>query len=373
MMKVNYLNLIEQWKEEKKYLLPVVKKAMGSGLYVGSHAKDVNKFENNVKKLCKTKYAVALNSGTDALTLALHALGIKKGDEVITPSNSYIASTGAIVHLGAVPVFADVLLDQNIDPKKIEEVITKKTKAIMPVHLTGRSCDMDKIMKISKKYKIPVVEDCAQAFGTKFKNKHCGSFGIVGCFSTHPLKNLNGMGDGGFIVTDNLKIAKYIGKIRNHGLKTRDEVECFGRVSRMDNIQAVILNFRLKRIKSIIKKRRYNAYYYYKKLDKRYVFFSPEKKNEYNTYHSFIIQAPKRNELKRFLKSKNITTYIHYPIPIHKQKAYENLFHKPSSLPITELQSKQILSLPVHHNLTKKQLKYVVNTINYFYNNEKII
>jgi len=369
-MKVNYLNLVNQWKEEEKYLIPILKRVMSSGQYVGVKAREINKFENNVRKICRTKYAVALNSGTDALTFAMHSIGVKRGDEVITPSNSYVASTGSIIHLGAKPVFVDVLPDQNIDPKKIEEAITDKTKAIMPVHLTGRSCEMDSIMKISKKYKIPVVEDCAQAFGTKFNNKPCGSFGIAGCFSTHPLKNLNGMGDGGFIVTNNSKIAKYIGKIRNHGLKSRDELEYFGFVSRMDNIQAAILNFRLGRIKNLIKKRRYNARYFCKKLNKKYIFIPPEKTKEFNTYHTFVIQAPKRDKLKKFLKSKNILTYIHYPIPIHKQKAYKKMNFKTSSLPITELQSKQILSIPVHHNLTKQQLKYIVNAINNFYKYE---
>ena len=150
-MKIKYLNFVEQWKEEKKKILPILSKVMGTGQYVGVKAKEIEKFENNVKKICGTKHAVALNSGTDALTLGMHSLGIGRGDEVITPPNSYIASTGSIVHLGARPIFADVLPDQNIDPKKIEEKITKKTKAIMTVHLTGRSCKMDEIMKIAKK------------------------------------------------------------------------------------------------------------------------------------------------------------------------------------------------------------------------------
>ena len=366
-MKVNYLNFISQWQEEKKFLIPIIKKVMSSGQYVGVKAGEITKFENKVKKMCGVKHAVALNSGTDALILAMHSMGIKRGDEVITPANSYVASTGAIIHLGAIPVFADVLPDQNIDPKKIEAAITNKTKAIMPVHLTGRSCSMDEIMKISKSHNIPVVEDCAQAFGSKFKNKPCGSFGLIGCFSTHPLKNLSGVGDGGFIVTNNSKIAKYISQIRNHGLKSRDELEYFGFVSRMDNIQAAILNFRLTKIKKIINKRRYNATYFYRKLNKKYIFSPPEKKHEFNTYHTFVIQVPNRDKLKKFLKSRNILTYIHYPIPIHKQKAYRKKNFKTLPLSVTELQSKQILSIPVHHNLTNKQLKYIVDTVNSFY------
>ena len=366
-MKIKYLNFVEQWKEEKKKILPILSKVMGTGQYVGVKAKEIEKFENNVKKICGTKHAVALNSGTDALTLGMHSLGIGRGDEVITPPNSYIASTGSIVHLGARPIFADVLPDQNIDPKKIEEKITKKTKAIMTVHLTGRSCKMDEIMKIARRYKLLVIEDCAQAFGSKYKNKFCGSWGDIGCFSTHPLKNLNGMGDGGFIVTNNSKAATYIGKLRNHGLKNRDEMEYFGYVSRMDNIQAAILNFRIGRISEIIKKRRVNANYYIKKLDKRYVFFPPEKKYEFNTYHTFVIQVAQRDKLKKYLQKKNIQTYIHYPIPIHKQKPVKKRGFVENSFPVTELQSKQILSLPIHHNLKKKELDYIIKNINNFF------
>ena len=164
------------------------------------------KFEKKISKLCKTKYCVALNSGTDALTLGLHLLGVRRGDEVITPPNSFIASTAVILHLGAKPIFVDVKDDQNINEKEIEKKITKKTKAIMPVHLTGRMCSMDKIMNISKKYRIPVIEDGAQSILSKYKGKMSGSWGDIGCFSTHPLKNLNASGDGGFITTNNKKI-----------------------------------------------------------------------------------------------------------------------------------------------------------------------
>ena len=366
-MKVKYLNFIEQWREEKRQLLPVLLNVLDSGQYVGVRGKEITRFEKRVSKECKMKYAVALNSGTDSLTFALHNVGVKRGDEVITPANSYVASTGSIVHLGAKPVFADVLPDQNIDPKEIQKKITKKTKAIMPVHLTGRPCQMDEIIKISKKYNIAVVEDCAQAYGSKYKNKPCGSWGDIGCFSTHPLKNLNGMGDGGFIVTNNFRVAERIRKARNHGLKNRDEMEFFGFVSRMDNIQAAILNFRLGRISKIIKKRRANASYYMKKLNKKYIFFPPEKKYEFNTYHTFIIQVPQRDKLKKYLTKKNISTYIHYPIPIHKQKPVLRMNLGKQNLPVTELQSKQILSLPINHNLKKSHLDYVVNSINNFF------
>jgi len=366
-MKVKYLNLSEQWREEKAKLLPIISRSLDTGHFVGVKGEEIIKFEKKVSKLLKVKHVISVNSGTDALTLSLYALGIKRGDEIITVANSYLATTGAIVHLGAKPVFVDVLPDQNIDPKKISNKITKKTKAILPVHLTGRSCKMDEIKKISNKFKIPIIEDCAQSFGSKYKNKFCGTWGEAGCFSSHPLKNLSGIGDGGFVVTNNNKIAKFIYQTRNHGLKNRDEMDNFGYNSRMDNVQAAVLNFRLTRLNFIIKKRRENAKFYFKNLNKKNIFFPKENKNEFNTYHTFVIQANKRNFLKKYLRKHNITTYIHYPIPIHKQKPVRKLKLDIRNLKNTDIQSKKILSLPVHHNLKKSQLKYIVKKINAFY------
>lgn len=365
-MKVDYLNFKSQWHSEKKKLLRIIDGVFSSGEYVGVNCKHVLKFEKNISKYLKIRHTVSLNSGTDALTLALHAVGIKKGDEVITPSNSFIASTGSIAHLGATPIFADVLPDQNIDPNKIKKLITNKTKAIMVVHLTGRSCNMKSIMQIAKKYKLKVIEDCAQAFGTKYQDKYCGTYGSVGCFSTHPLKNFNAMGDGGFVVTNDLKIYKNISKLRNHGLKTRDRADSVGYNSRLDNVQAAILNFRLKTIKNLFKKRRENANFYIRHLNKKYIFCPPEKKLEFNTYHLFVIQVANRDKLQKYLLKKGIVTYVHYPVPIHQQKMFKNKLPK-VFLPVTESQSKKILSLPIHDGLTTKQLTYVVKAINDFY------
>ena len=225
-MKIPFVNIIKQYKSERKKLLSVIDKTLSSGNWIGGD--EVEKFEKNISTICKTKYCVSLNSGTDALTLGLHLLGVRKGDEVITPANSFIASTAVIVHLGAKPVFVDVKDDQNIDENKIEKKITNKTKAIMPVHLTGRLCAMDKIMKISKKYKIPVIEDGAQSILSKHKNKMSGAWGTVGCFSTHPLKNLNASGDGGFLTTGNKKIYDQIRNLRSHGMEDdRNNVKNF--------------------------------------------------------------------------------------------------------------------------------------------------
>ena len=362
-MRVNYLNFTHQWKEERKKLLPIITNILESGDYVGVKAREVVKFEKRLKNFFSS-YPVTVNSGTDALTLGMFGIGIKKGDEVITTSNSYIASTATIIHLGAKPIFVDVLPDQNIDPKEIEKAITKKTKAIMVVHLTGRSCNMRMIMKIAKKFNLKVIEDCAQAFGSRFDKKLCGTFGDVGCFSTHPLKNFNGMGDGGFVIAKSKKVQSYISKLRNHGLRSRDEADHFGYNSRLDNLQAGILNFRLNTLKGIIKKRRAIAKFYRNNLDKRFIFCPPEKKLEFNTYHLFVIQVPERDKLKRYLKNKNIDSFIHYPRPIHLQNMFKKVKIK---LKNTEDQSKRILSIPTHHNLSKKQIKYVVETINDYY------
>jgi len=366
-MIVKYLNFSKQWKEERKFLLPLMDRVFLKGHYVGTKAEEIHKFERNICDTLKSNYCISLNSGTDALTLALYCAGIKKKDEVITTANSYIATVGSIVHLGAKPVFADVLPDQNIDPLKIEKLITKKTKVILVVHLTGRCAKMSEIMKIANKYKIKVIEDCAQSFKSKYQNVFAGTFGLAGCFSTHPLKNLNAMGDGGFVVTNSKKIAERIRLLRNHGLKTRDLNEEFGYNSRLDNIQAAILNYRLKKTEKLISKRRQIAKIYQKKLNKKFVFIPGENKNEFNTYHTFVIQVERRDSLIKYLKKKGISTYIHYPIPIHKQKMFKNSSHK---LPITEMQSKKIISLPIHQHLTTKEINYTINEINNFFSNE---
>jgi len=299
--------------------------------------------------------------------LGLHLIGVKKGDEVITTPNSFIASTAVIVHLGAIPVFVDVLPDQNMNPDLLESVITKKTKAIMPVHLTGRIAEMSKIINIGKKYNIPIIEDAAQSIGSLYKNKAAGSFGIVGCFSAHPLKNLNAIGDAGFLTTDNHKIYKKIIDLRNHGMTNRNKVNQFGHVSRMDNLQAEVLNYRLKKLNKVIKRRRNNVELYKKYLNLKNIFIPDEKEYEFNTYHTFVIQVNKRDQLKKFLQKKGIGTAIHYPIPIHLQPAARFLGYKKNSFEEVERQAKRILTLPINQYLEKKDIQRITDEINYFY------
>jgi len=362
-MKIPYVNLSYQSSKIKNELVSIFKKVLKDGEYVGG--KEVEKFEKNISKFCKSKYAVALNSGTDALTLALHVCGIRRGDEVITTPNSFIASTAVIVHLGAKPIFVDVLPDQNIDPDKIEKAITKKTKCIMPVHLTGRVADMLKIVKIAKKYNLKIIEDSAQSIGSKLNNIYSGTFGDIGCFSAHPLKNLNAIGDAGYLVTNNFKYYKKIKDLSNHGMTNRNKVKNFGYVSRMDNLQAAILKFKLSFLNKVILQRRKNFQIYKNNLSNK-IFFPLEKRNEYNSYHTFVIQVNKRDGLKKYLSRKGVDTSIHYPIPIHMQPAAKKLGYKKGDFPIAESQSKKIITLPIHQDLKEKEIIKICEFVNKF-------
>ncbi len=366
--KISYVNLGLQFSSEKKFLLPKLDKLLSSGKYILSE--EVDKFESNVTKYHDLKYCISVNSGTDALILSLLALNIGPGDEVITQANSYIASAASINAVGAKPIFVDVLKDQTMDPNSLTQKITGKTKAIMPVHLTGRVCDMDNIMRIARKNKIKVIEDSAQSIGASFKNKKSGTFGDCSAFSTHPLKNLNACGDGGFVVTNNKKISDFIRLKRNHGHFNRDKINFWGTVSRLDSIQAVILNFRFKNLENVIRKRLENAKYYKKNLNSSKIFSPNIREKSRDTYHLFVIQTEKRDELKEFLNQNNIETKIHYPIPIHKQTFFKKQFGK-IKLKETEVQSRKILSLPINQFLEKREIKKICDCINYFFKNNQ--
>ena len=363
-MTVPYIDLSAQWQDEKKDLLPIIESVMSSGQFVGGEA--VEHFEHKAAELCETQYCVALNSGTDALVLGLLALGICPGDEVITPPNSFIASTAAIIHLRAKPVFVDVQPDQNIDPNKIEKAITSKTKAIMPVHLTGRIANMSAILKIAEAHNIPVIEDAAQSFGSQYAGQPSGSLGKIGCFSAHPLKNLNACGDAGFITTDDENVAKCVRQYRNHGLADRNTVEKFGGVSRMDTLQAAILTYRLSRLAQMIERRRNNVEQYKSLLNFDQVFIPEEHEKEFNTYHTFVIQCEKRDELQEHLIERGIETAIHYPVPIHLQPAALSLGARKGDFPVTENQSERILSLPIHQYLSEDTIFEISKCINEF-------
>ncbi len=363
---ISFVNLSQQYQHEKKEILPIIEKALKSGNYINGSI--IGRLEKKIEKYLNVKHCVCLNSGTDALVMALNAIGVRKNDEVITVSNSFIASVGSIVHLGAIPVFVDIDEALNIDTSEIEKKISSKTKAIMPVHLSGKICNMENLLKIAKKYKIKVIEDAAQSFGSKYKNKFSGAFGDIGCFSAHPLKNFNAMGDAGFITTNSSNYAKKIRMLRNHGLETRDNSRYFGFVSRMDNIQGEILNYRLKNINGIIKKRRMIAQIYFSQLSGiKKIKLPKEEVYNFNTYHTFVIRCLKRKSLIRFLSSKGIETKIHYPIPIHKQSISKKYGFNKIKLKKTEKFANEILSLPINQYLKFSEIKYICKQINYFY------
>jgi dTDP-4-amino-4,6-dideoxygalactose transaminase len=363
-MKVEFTHFKKEFKNLKPYLIRSLIRVGNSGEYV--FGKELEKFEQNVKKFLNAKYVLGVGNWTEGMIILCKAMGLKKNDEIITVSNSFIATCGAIAYAGCKPVLVDIGDDLNINEKLIEKKINLKTKAIMPVHLSGIPANLDKISKIAKKNKIFLIEDAAHAFGAKYKNKHVGTIGDVGIFSLHPRKNFHVFGDGGLMVTNNKALYKKMLLLRNHGLKNRDNSIIWGTNSRLDNLQASFGNIMMSRINGWNKLQLSIANYYSKHL-KNFVkvpIYNTKISNP--TFHQYIIRTSYRDKLKKFLKNKGIETAIHYPIPIHKQKAFINTFGK-ISLKKTEIYSKEILSLPMHHSLNKLQLKYVVKMIKLFF------
>lgn len=364
MKKVPYINLKVQHADLKDELLSAFGRTLDNADFI--LGKEVGAFESAISKYCGTKYAIGVNSGTDALFLSLKAYGIGPGDEVITASNSFLASASVIVAVGAKPVFADIRADLNIDPAEIEKMITKKTKAIIPIHLTGKPADMDPINKLGRQYGIKVIEDSAQAIGAKYFSKMTGNLGDAGCFSTHPLKNLNACGDGGFVTTNDKELYKKILQLRNIGLKNRNESDIWGYNSRLDSIQAAILLIKLKYLNGWTKQRIVNAKHYISGL-KDIVKVPEIKNNERSVFHTFIIQVDQRDQLQKYLGENGIETRIHYPIPIHLQKAARSCGYKKGDYPVTERSAVRILSLPIYQGLSNTDLSYVVEKIRKFY------
>jgi dTDP-4-amino-4,6-dideoxygalactose transaminase len=312
---------------------------------------------------------VALNSGTDALMIGLWALGIGRGDEVITPPISFVASTGSIVHVGAKPVYADVRADQNIDPDDIERRITPRTRAIMPVHWTGRVADMKPIMDIAARHNIAVIEDAAQSMAARYHGKHGGTFGKVGAFSAHPLKNLNALGDGGFMLTDDDEIARKARLYRAHGLQSRDDCVMYGVNSRLDVLNAEVLKYRLGRLDGVVALRRRNAALYRQLIKAGPVFIPENKAYEENSYVMFIIQAERRDALKAHLMAHGIESLVYYGTALHLHKAAASLGYQRGDFPVAEAQADMVLALPHHQHLTEDQVAYVADTVNRFYGN----
>jgi dTDP-4-amino-4,6-dideoxygalactose transaminase len=364
-MEVKYLDLPQQFDD------PELIRAV-AGLFKTCQfilGPEVTSFEEKFAELCGTRFALGVNSGTDALFLALKVLGVGPGHEVITVANSFIATAGAIVAAGARPVFVDVGPDYNINPDLIEAALTSRTKAILPVHLTGNPADLPKILDLAGKHQLFVVEDAAQAIGAAINGQHVGSFGHLGCFSLHPLKNLNAAGDGGMMTTNQKESYHRLKEMRNHGLKNRHEIESFGYNSRLDTFQALVAAHRLKRLDEITATRIQNASLYDELLSslKDEVIIPPRRPNFTQVFHTYVIQVRERDNLSRHLAARGIETKVHYPIPIHLQAPCRQMGYSPGDLPETEKQAAHILSLPIHQHLTREQLGYVAHTIKDFY------
>lgn len=329
--------------------------------------KEDEKFEAAFAEYCESKYCVGTGNGLDSLMLALKALGISSGDEVIVPSNTYIATALAVTYVGAKPVFVEPdIRTFDVDPKRIEEAITSKTKAIMPVHLYGQPCDMDPIVGIAKKHNLYVVEDCAQAHGATYKGKKIGSFGVAAGFSFYPGKNLGALGDAGATVTNSKELADKVRALGNYGSDYKYHHIYQGNNSRLDEMQAAFLAAKLPVLDKVNENRRATAKKYLEGIKNKEVVlpYVPEYANP--VWHIFGIRCKRRKELEEFLNSKGIGTNKHYPIPMHLQECYKDLGLKKGDFPIAEEISETELSIPMYYGMTDEEVQYVIDAINAF-------
>lgn len=361
---VHFVNYPLQYNLLKKEIDAAISKVLTQGDLI--LREDVELFENHLSRIIGAKYVVAVNSGTDALIFALLANGVGKGDEVITVSHTFFATIEAIVHTGATPVLIDVSDDFLMDVSQLERAITKKTKAILPVHLNGRVCQMDTIMSIARKRNLLVIEDAAQALGATFKDKGAGSFGSAGTFSFYPAKLLGSAGDGGAVATNSKRVAEKISLLRNHGQKTRTNIVSYGFTSRLHNIQAAILNAKVPHLKSWTTRRRRIARMYHKGLsDVAPIVLPPyDGGGRYDVFQNYVLRARKRDKLFDYLKKRGVETLIKDPVPLHHHKAIGlSRFH----LPVSERLAKEVISLPMYPELTDKDINYVIRAVREFY------
>ena len=349
-----FIDLKAQYSNIKEEVLRCINDILESSHYI--LGENVKKFEDDIKSYLGVSEAIGVASGTDALHLALKALDITHGDEVITTPFTFFATVEAILYVGAKPVFVDI--DENtynIDPYKIEEKITPRTKAIIPVHIFGCPADMIKINEIAQKYGLKIIEDAAQAFGAKIGDKKIGTFGDIACFSFYPSKNLGCFGDGGMVVTNNPEIADKIRILRNHGSPGRYVHETVGLNSRLDEIQAGVLRIKLKHIDEYNSLRRKKANIYTKFLSDK-VITPKEVENTYHVYHLYSIRSESRDKIKEILAKQGFPSVVYYPIPMHLQKAIANLGFKKGDFPIAEKVSREILALPIYPEIPDEEV-----------------
>ena len=362
---INHNYLLQQFADKEEILGKISALVSRCDFTLG---REVDEFEQSICKLIGAKYAVGVGSGTDALFLSLKALGIGEGDEVITTPYTFYATIGAIVTAGARPVFVDIGPDYNLDPDQIEGAITDQTKAILPVHWAGLPCDMERIEVIARKYNLRVVEDACHAILARRHNTFAGRFGDTGCFSLHPLKNLNVWGDGGYLVTDSEEIHERMLLLRNHGLVGRDECAEFAYNSRLDTLQAIVGNHLLEKLEVITESRIANSLYFDSQLTEVDEITIPDRPNDTRqVYHLYVVRAQRRDELKDYLQSCGIDAKIHYPVPMHLQPAARKFSYSLGDFPIAEEICQTVVSLPVHEFITREQQDYTVSKIKDFY------
>lgn len=364
-MVVQFVDLKPLEKELEKELKSAFERVLATSMYVKGEENDC--FEKAFASYNGVKYCVGTSNGLDSLILALKALNIKEGDEVLVPSNTYIATALAVTYVGANPIFVEPdITTFNIDPNKIEEKITKKTKAIMPVHLYGQPCDMDPILKLASDYNLYVIEDCAQAHGATYKGKKIGTFGNVAGFSFYPGKNLGALGDAGAVITNNKKIADAIRAMGNYGSDYKYHHILKGSNNRLDELQAAFLSAKIPSLDKVNNERRKIAKRYLTEIKNEMIIlpYVPDYANP--VWHVFGVRCNERDRLEKYLNEKGIMTNKHYPIPMHLQKCYADMNIKKGELPIAEEISATELSLPMYYGMSDKEIAYVIEMINDF-------
>ena len=366
-MKVPLLDLKRQYLAIKGEIDKSIQKVLDHGMFI--MGPELKELEERMAKYCGTKHGIGVASGTDALLLSLRALGVGNGDEVITTTFSFFATAGVISRLGARPIFVDIDKKTfNIDPEKIKGAISSRTKAMMPVHLYGQVAEMDEIGEIAMRHGIPIVEDAAQAIGAEYKGRKAGQFGAAGCFSFFPSKNLGAYGDGGFITTDDDKLADLIRKLRVHGSKPKYYHSVVGYNSRLDTLQASILLVKMNYLPLWHEARRQKADIYNRLLkDVKQVTTPFVRDYNYHIYHQYTLLAENRDGLKEHLKAREIGFDTYYPLPLHLQECYRELNYKPGDLPVAESLAHMAISLPVFPELREDEQEYVAGAIKEFY------
>jgi dTDP-4-amino-4,6-dideoxygalactose transaminase len=357
------VDLQRQYKTLKTEIDLAIQGVLDSAQFIlGSN---VAELEKEISLYHNVSHAIGVASGTDALLLSLRACGIKAGDEVITTPFTFFATAEVISLLSATPVFVDIVPETfNIDPRKIQEKMTKKTKAIIPVHLFGHPADMDPIIDVARKHNLKIIEDCAQAFGATYKGTKVGTLGDCGCFSFFPSKNLAGYGDGGMIITKDEDTAKHIRMLRDHGSAIKYHHTMLGYNSRLDEIQAAIIRVKLKKIDEFNRRRQINADLYRNFITRDDVILPTEMPGCAHVYHQFTLRAATRDRIMEVLKRNNISSAIYYPIPLHKQEVFTHQNINGTNLPQSEQCAMEVLSLPMFPELEKEELHYISHVIN---------